>query len=141
MYRLSLVLESFGKEVGREHSNRVLAIALNALYRVDLSYLQEFPSASPRLYDSGVRYKREPPGVEDWRDIPAIVKARFGDCEDLACWRAAESTVLDRRPAVPSFRWRTVPERGLMLYHIVVEYENGEVEDPSAKLGMLDPRG
>lgn len=139
MYAITFVLEGFGKDVGREHSNRVLAIYLNALYETDISYLKAFPNTK-RLYESGVRYRREPVGVERWQDIPAVLRSGYGDCEDLATFRAAELTVSGTL-AVPSFRWRTVPERGTMLYHIVVEKADGSIEDPSAQLGMLDPRG
>lgn len=55
----------------------------------------------PLLYDSGVRYRRDrvraPNGLrvaaEVWRDAGAVLARGYGDCEDLATWRAAELRV------------------------------------------------
>jgi len=38
----------------------------------------------PPLYASGVRYKEDPPGQVNWKDIPAILKDGFGDCLPLS---------------------------------------------------------
>jgi hypothetical protein len=77
---------------------------------------------------------REPPGREDWQDIPETIRRGDGDCEDLACWRAAELNVKQGIRAFPTFRWRV---RGTgTLYHILVQYPNGQIEDPSRMLGM-----
>lgn len=73
-------------------------------------------------------------GEENWQDIPTILKAGSGDCEDLACWRAAELTERDGIPARPVYRWRHRP--GLTIYHIVVRLPDGSIEDPSRRLGM-----
>jgi len=37
----------------------------------------------PPLYSSGVRYKEDPPGEENWKDIPAVLADGFGDCLPL----------------------------------------------------------
>ena len=49
----------------------------------------------PPLYESGVRYQEDPPGKEDWKDIPAVLADGHGDCDRLAAWRTAE--LPDRR--------------------------------------------
>ena len=36
------------------------------------------------LYASGVRYKEDPPGQENWKDIPAVLKDGHGDCLPLS---------------------------------------------------------
>jgi len=38
----------------------------------------------PPLYTSGVRYKADPPGEENWKDIPAVLKDGHGDCLPLS---------------------------------------------------------
>ena len=38
----------------------------------------------PPLYSSGVRYKEDPPGQENWKDIPAVLKDGHGDCLPLS---------------------------------------------------------
>lgn len=97
--------------------------------------------ALPPLYASGVRYRREKCAVrdgnnfcirrrEDW-PVPSIVyQAGWGDCEDLAAWRAAELRLKGEKAfAVPK-------QAGIGLIHIVVRRGNGQIEDPSKKLGM-----
>ena len=70
---------------------RIVALVhlLEGLSAVSEARLREHPEA-PWLYQSGVRYGEEPPGQDDWQDIPETLALRWGDCEDLACWRIAE---------------------------------------------------
>ena len=112
--------------------------ALLALYRIDCAMLEALPGHFPRLFDSGVvwQLERDPreAGGEDWLTLRELYDGReTADCEDIAAARAAESTVLDGRPAVP--RLTFVPGG----YHIVVEYDDGTWEDPSELLGMGRP--
>ncbi len=79
MYRITFVLDSFQGKHDREQSHRQLYILLQALTSVDEEYLCRHPEA-PMLYESGVRYMEEPPGQEDWQDIPTCLKMRAGDC-------------------------------------------------------------
>ena len=82
------------------------------------------------LYVSGVRYQAEPPGKEDWLTAPQVLRAGFGDCEDLAGWRAAEYRVM----GIPA---RAVAIRtGPKMFHAVVQLPDGSYEDPSKRLGM-----
>ncbi len=57
------------------------------------------------------------------------------NCEDLACWRAAELRVREGILAEPTFIWKLRPNGGY-LYHILVRYPDGRIEDPSRTLGM-----
>lgn len=108
---------------------------LHALVQLDIYYLQ-FVGAPP-LYRSGVRYREEPPGCEDWDTIPVMLRRGWGDCEDLAAWRVAE-LVLRGVQARPAIRWK--PRRvGGTLFHIVVRLPDGRIEDPSRRLGMGTP--
>jgi hypothetical protein len=105
-----------------------LQAALDALTAFNRGWLALHPSTSP-LYQSGVRYRREWPR-EEWLAIP-LVKARgFGDCEDLAAWRAAE---LQERSGIPA---RAIPLKVRSGWHIVVQTGPGTIEDPSRRLGM-----
>lgn len=134
MYRITFVLDSFQGKHDREQSHRQLYILLQALTAVDEEYLRRHPEA-PMLYQSGVRYMEEPPGQEDWQDIPTCLKMRAGDCEDLACWRVAELRVRHGIKAQPTFTYK-VRENGGYLYHIQVQLPDGRKEDPSRVLGM-----
>lgn len=140
-----------GNKKDRPLANEHLGILLSALVRVNLATLRKNPQL-PDLYKSGVRFQVERPGEEDWCDIPTVIKRGFADCEDLACWRAAELRVRGveypdmpgRRFLVPDakpfFYWRRVhPTK--TLYHIQVIYtdpRSGQrlIEDPSRMLGM-----
>jgi hypothetical protein len=86
----------------------------------------------PPLYTSGVRYQGEPYGQEFWQTPSVTLQRRFGDCEDLAAWRAAELVVsgVDNRARAVVRRIRP----GLM--HCVVLRGTGQIEDPSRRLGM-----
>lgn len=129
-----------------------LAAVLEGLVQLDAVTLAANPHV-PRLYGSGVRYAREARLARDGRDVAGIDprtgdrEERFnhlsrvleigaGDCDDLACWLAAERRVRDGIAAVAV----PVPMRG-GSYHVVVRWPDGTVEDPSAELGMLKGEG
>lgn len=85
------------------------------------------------LYKAGVRYRRD--HGETW-DACTIVKQRgWGDCEDLASWRAAELRNAGIAARAVVVRSRTPG----VAWHCVVRLPNGKIEDPSAKLGMYGP--
>lgn len=134
--RITFSLGSFPcvTAIDKKHAHTSIAYALRALTEIDCAILRAHPE-TPSLYASGVRYEEEPPGEEDWADIPTARKLGWGDCEDLACWRAAELQLRSGVKAWPMFLWRGRP-RGGMLYHIQVRYPDGRVEDPSRRLGM-----
>ncbi len=54
-------------------------------------------------------------------------------CDDLAPWRCAELRHQGERARI-RIQWKRFPNG--KLFHIVVRRENGEIEDPSAILGM-----
>ncbi len=114
-----------------EESRKRLLWVLFGLTLSNVEYLKRHPS-TPKLYDSGVIYEREN-GTEAWGDIPTLLARGYGDCEDLACWRAAElrSEGIEAKPFIT---WRP-GGRGTIL-HAVVEWPGGKVEDPSRALGM-----
>jgi hypothetical protein len=118
-----------------ELSRAVLQVMLDCLFQIDVLYLRAHPE-TPRLYESGVKYMEEPPGQEDWQDIPTCLKYGVADCDDLGPWRAAELVVKDRIQARPVCKAFPRPD-GSTLYHIIVERaDRREPEDPSLILGM-----
>jgi hypothetical protein len=124
--------------------NKSLQIMLWALVSWDVYLLQLYRKAGkplPPIYTADVRYIREPEGQEEWLDVMAVLKAKGGDCEDLAAWRCAELRV-DGVPARPAWRHRIVEnvdtKKQFSLYHIVVWTPSG-IDDPSARLGMGGP--
>ncbi len=116
-----------------ELSRTVVEILLEALFEIDCDWLRRHPEA-PDLYSSGVRYLREP--IELWMSIPVVLERGGGDCEDLACWRAAELEV--RRGIHARARAQQNPARAgaPISFHILVRWPDGHFEDPSRQLGM-----
>jgi hypothetical protein len=133
MRRIIFVGEHFTEGDGPGHGEGVLRVCLLAqsLINADLLKYRKFPL----IYESGVRYQMEPRGLEEFRDIPTILKNGCGDCDDLACWRVAELWMRFGINARPVFTCRMQPN-GMRMYHILVQYPDGHIEDPSLILGM-----
>jgi len=98
----------------------------------------------PSLYGSGVRYKDDDPhGQENWRDIPAVLRAGGGDCDRLSAWRIAElrDVGIAARPRFDCWR---VPKDALLSgparhdAHVRVEHPDGRIEDPSEHLNARE---
>jgi hypothetical protein len=118
-----------------EASEETLSVLLLALTASNVIYLREHPN-TPDVYSAGVRYVREAPGVEKWKGIRRVIEDGYGDCEDLASYRAAWAIVKEgRQGAHVTFSGREISP-GFRLYHIFVLYPDGTTEDPSARLGM-----
>ena len=88
---------------------------------------------APGLYESGVVYLREPPGVEQFVGLEIVLERGGGDCAQLAAWLVAQRRAEGKRS---DFRliWRELPN-GRRIFHVQVR-TNGKIEDPSVRLGM-----
>lgn len=126
-------------------SREAIQALVDQVYQADCAFLAAHPQA-PDLYRSGVVYGREPRGAfveggeERFAGVLECLRVGWGDCDDLAPWRAAELTV---REGLPS-RALVIPAPGSRpggppSWHVVVQRGDGVMEDPSAQLGMLDP--
>lgn len=87
---------------------------------------------APPIYETGLRYQREPRGEERWLPPSDVLRRGHGDCEDLAAYRAAELRVTGEDPEAEARVVRTGPR----TWHAVVLRGDGDWEDPSAALGM-----
>lgn len=117
--------------VAPEIDPKIIEIELDALVRANRYLLLRH--RVPPLYKSGVHYQAETPPKEDWLTAPVAAQLGLADCEDLACWRAAELQMAGER-ARPVYKREQVGGYG--FWHIQVERENGDIEDPSRLLGM-----
>jgi hypothetical protein len=135
-----------GNEKDRVRSEQSLLLLMEAMCAIDLLHLRQ--QRYPKLYESGVVYRRED-RTENWLDIPHIIKAGWGDCEDLVFWRVAELRQ-QKIKAAPFAKWRRV--NGVYKYHALVRrFAPGRdhfgrmvnakawLEDPSRRLGMNGP--
>lgn len=123
---------------------QTVAILTTALQAIDADFLKENPD-TPQLFATNCFYMPEPPGQEVWLSIPwCIQRAQQGhgiDCEDIACWRAAELEMRhgEKAKAFPDYRKTKNPETGEEgeQYHILVQTSrldrtgNRLIEDPS----------
>lgn len=109
-------------------SETVYTAALEGLTRVDQEILRR--RALPPLYRSGAVYKREPREV--WRTAEDVNREKWGDCEDLAAYRAAEL----RNSGEDAGASVVVRKTGHRTYHAQVRRGDGRIEDPSRVLGM-----
>jgi hypothetical protein len=106
--------------------------------------------AVPPVYASGVRYKEDPTGEENWGDLYYCLQSGFGDCDRLTIWRCAELREAGIA-AAPVIKWQNldraaairvgypaafVPSDGLWLVHCLVRFPDGAIEDISKNLGM-----
>jgi hypothetical protein len=132
--RISFVLDLFKGHEDRPVSNQVLRYLLDALTEINALYLEKHPN-TPSIADGRVIYREEPPGQEDWQDVPTCLRMGVADCDDLGPWLAAELRVrrgVDARAIVKG----KMREDGAMLYHVQTELPDGSIEDPSVRLGM-----
>ena len=108
---------------------------LDALVEVNRLYLRTH--YVPPVYKSGVRYKQEPEDgkPEEFAAIPMVLVRGWGDCDDLVSWRIAELRNAGENAKV-RLKWAFDPIRGARMYHVLVRRSNGQVEDPSKRLGM-----
>jgi len=120
-------------------SRRMLRPVLAALSNLNARILTDRPDIPP-LYGSGVRYAPEPQGREDWDPADVVHDRGWGDCEDLAAWRAAELRMAGEDARADCYPSR-VRADGSRVWHAVVVREDGTVEDPSLILGMGRHRG
>lgn len=110
---------------------RVACAALTTLNRLIMRAVPQLTGGKrvPPLYKSGVRYVRQY-GRERFQPCLNVMERRGGDCDQLACWRAAE---LQER----GIKARAVPYRvNARTMHVIVIYPDGRREDPSKRLGM-----
>lgn len=107
---------------------RGILSGLLPLARYELALLQ-----LPPLYEAGVVYAREEPGVETLA-VPSLVYERGeGDCAHLALWRLAE---LRNAGEQAEFHFKAVRKSKPRLFHVLVRRADGTLEDPSCILGM-----
>ncbi len=110
----------------------IICKMLDVLHAANLGWIRAGNKVPP-VYDSGLVYKEEQLGKDEWQDIPRTLDLGNGDCEDLASYRVSELRAKGEA-AQHTVEHRRSPR--LVLYHIRVRRQNGDIEDPSCRLGM-----
>lgn len=114
-------------ELPPEEAASCIASFVEALASVDALYLMRHPK-TPTLYKAGISYAADEP----WRDVPALLESRRGDCKSLVAWRIAELRGLGYTALVHVVYTARLNED---LFHVQVRRKD-RLEDPSRFLGM-----
>jgi hypothetical protein len=118
--------------VPEEHvSPTVINAALEAVTRVDHAMIQrgDVPHFNPRL---GVRWRPENFGDEHFDHAGIVLQRGWGDCDDLAPWRAASLRASGEDPGAVAIALPSGPD----MYHALVRRSDGSNDDPSVAAGM-----
>lgn len=134
MFAPRFVMDLFNGPEDLDQSHFALDCLLECLVQINLDHLRRFPQ-TPGIYESGVYYVRQAPGVEDWQHIKDVMRLGHTDCKVLACWRVAELRFRGEAGARVGYYFQRMAD-GNYLYHMVVVRGDGSVEDISANLGM-----
>jgi hypothetical protein len=145
------------EEIADRHVAPII-FALQAMVAVNLWHIRRSLKRAlkgkgvpiPPLYASGIYYKEDPPGEENWRDIYGVLANGTGDCDQICSWRVAECLAAGIW-AEPVIKYQMVPRevmiqlghppamvppQGVLMIHVCVRFADGSIEDPSKNLGM-----
>jgi hypothetical protein len=115
-------------------SKEVLEPAAEAVTRLNEQQIErgEVPTFHEALSKGMVKWKPEPPGEERFDHARTVINRGWGDCDDLAPWRAASARATGEDPGARAVMLRRSPT----LWHAVVQMSDGRIEDPSKEAGM-----
>jgi hypothetical protein len=119
---------AFSPRASKEVNARALEVLLAALCALDRIWFASGRACLP-LYATPVYYAR----TMVWDTTPALYRRGYGDCKSLSASRVAEL----RQSGIwcrPVFRFQGSPSA--TMFHILIMFEDGTWECPSALLGM-----
>lgn len=116
-----------------------LNAALEAVTRLNETLLRDghVPPIDEAIHEHGVRWKPEPPGDEHFDHAQTVMQRGWGDCDDLAPYKAATLRHTGEDPGAHAIVHRSGPQR----WHAVVRRSDGKIDDPSREAGMGAPHG
>lgn len=110
----------------------VLDSGLEAVTRLNESLIRGGELKPFNPHNPGVIWKPEPPGQEHFDHGRMVAGRGWGDCDDLAPWRAASLRVTGEDPGARA----VVRRSGERRWHAVVRRSDGSIDDPSLAAGM-----
>lgn len=112
-------------------SPAVINAALEAVTRVNHAMIEQgdAPTFDPR---HGVRWRPENFGDEHFDHAGIVLSRGWGDCDDLAPWRAASLRASGEDPGAVAIAVPSGPD----MYHAIVRRSDGSNDDPSVAAGM-----
>lgn len=143
IYLVGFELEDFGS-LSLADRKALIWQGTEWLVRWNLAWLARHPLA-PRLYSSGVVFRREPDGAGSvtwnlWTNIPKVLARGYSHCVGLTAWRIAELRFRDHvtaRTCVQVFEEdRPVVGHQLEFHVSLIWGDDDTHEDPARRLGM-----
>jgi hypothetical protein len=113
----------------------ILDAALEGVTRLNEALIR---SGNVPPYDQtkeGLQWQPEPPGQEHFDHAGIVVDRGWGDCDDLAPYKAASDRVTGKDPGAHAVVKRSGPKR----WHAIVEHTDRSTSDPSLECGMPGP--
>ncbi len=118
-------------------SPRILNAMLEGTTRVNEALLEH---GDVPMFDDAVghiRWKPEPPGQEHFDHAALVIGRGWGDCDDMAPYKAATLRVTGVDPGARAIVRKSGPKR----WHAIVERSDGTIDDPSRETGMGQVHG
>ncbi len=137
MLDISVQLRTFDSPIHPDQMAELIASWTRALVATNVVFLKTHRNVPSLYHSSGVYYKEEEFGYEDFFDIPTVLMQGYADCEDLAAWRAAEY-IANGYWADIAVSWEAIEHKSGdidILFHVQTVSQFG-LEDPSEVLGM-----
>lgn len=110
---------------------------VNQLVNEQLRKSRQTPPITDAIKSGAVHWSPEPPGEERFDHGGMVLGRGWGDCDDLAPWRAADLRTSGEDPGARS---EVIPS-GPKMWHAIVKRSDGTIEDPSQAAGMKAPQG
>ncbi len=136
--RFTFVMDVFnGQKQPESLTGPTLEALLDGLTEIDVNYLEAHPETPTiEALAHQLLYMEEPIGQEDWQDVPTCIRMGLLDCEDGACWDAAQDIV--RGVPAKAVASKHATPNGGVLYHITKKTfgAHPHTRDISRILGM-----
>lgn len=117
-----------------ERQRNVYLALVYCLAQINLEFRRQNPG-TPRLYSFKPKYiiKPRPHGIDEFSDLPTLIKYRSGDCKDFVAARLAELWQDGILQAMPYITMKRIGD--IDCWHVIVSI-GPNLEDPSEILGM-----
>lgn len=123
--------DAFSAQSSKSSNATALRALLDCLVELNLIFLDAYPN-TPGLYEARVFYHFMPTRAP-WDTIPTLFSRGYGDCKSLVAARIAE---LRRHGQIARPVFRHIRNGWGTMFHILLQYDNGNWECPSRILGM-----
>jgi len=113
-------------------SPRILNAMLEGTTRVNEALLEAGDVPTFDQAKGHIRWKPEPPGDEHFDHAGLVINRGWGDCDDMAPYKAATLRATGVDPGARAIVRKSGPSR----WHAIVERSDGSIDDPSRETGM-----